>query len=78
MNRTIPLQKETLACDSYLTVASGDIILGGILAPGFYAYAATSTDTQTGPFRIMQIISSGGQNEVSSILECSGGTCVLL
>ena len=74
-NRTISLQKETLACDSYLTVASGDIILGGILAPGFYAYAATSTDTQTGPFRIMQILSSGGQNEVASILECSGGTC---
>tara|TARA_B110000211_G_scaffold234957_1_gene307784 strand:+ start:4687 stop:5994 length:1308 start_codon:yes stop_codon:yes gene_type:complete len=77
-NRTIPLQKETLACDSYLTVAVGDIILGGILAPGFYAYAATSTDTQTGPFRIMQIVSSGGQNEVSSILECSGGTCIFL
>ena len=77
-NRTITSQRETLACDSYLTVAAGDVILGGILAPGFYAYAATSTDTQTGPFRIMQIVSSGGQNEVASILECSGGTCSVI
>tara|TARA_R100000935_G_scaffold55678_1_gene85870 strand:+ start:9616 stop:10974 length:1359 start_codon:yes stop_codon:yes gene_type:complete len=71
-NRTIPLQRETSTCDSYLDVGIGDVIAGAALGVGFYAYAATSTDTQTGPFRIMQITSG---NNISALFECIGSSC---
>jgi hypothetical protein len=39
---------------------------------GFVAYAATSTDTSTGVFRIAQIDSSG---VITGIFTCIGGIC---
>ena len=74
-NRTIPVEKGTTTNDSYLNVASGDVIAGTNLGAGYYAYAASSTDTATGPFRIMNL---DGSNEVLGIYECSGASCIAL
>lgn len=74
-NRTIPTQKQTSDCDTYATLAPGDIIIGAAIATGWYAYAASSTDTATGPFRLMQI---GAGNEILSLQQCSGASCVPL
>jgi len=73
VNRTIPTIKQTTNCKTYAGIAPGDVILGSTVAAGWYAYAATSTDTNTGPFRMMQI---GAGNEILSIQECSGVNCV--
>lgn len=61
----------TVQGTNFSNLADTDEIVGG-LADGFYAYAATSTNTASGTFRIMQIAS----NEVLGIKQCSGGLCV--
>jgi len=72
-NRTIPTARQTTTCDTYLTLGIGDVFTGAAITQGWYAYAATSTNTATGPFRIMQI---GPNNEVLSIKQCSGANCI--
>ena len=74
-NRTIPTVKQTTDCKAYAGIAPADVLLGAAIATGWYAYAATSTDTATGPFRLMQI---GAGNEILSVQECSGVNCVPL
>ena len=74
-NRTIPTSKQTVACKTYLTVAVGDVILGAAITAGWYAYAATSTNTAAGTYRMMQI---GVSNNILSLQECSGANCVAL
>jgi len=56
---------------TYATLTFGDVI-GGSNVDGFYAYAATSTDTATGTYRIMELVS----NTVVGIYQCSGTSCV--
>jgi hypothetical protein len=74
-NRTIPVERGTTTNDSYANVTSGDQLTGTSLGAGYYAYAASSTDTATGPFRIMQIDNS---NNVLGIYECIGASCTPL
>lgn len=63
------------ATGNYATLTFGDTIFGQGGVAGFVAYAATSTDTSTGVFRIAEINSSG---VITDILVCSGGSCVPL
>jgi hypothetical protein len=74
-NRTISVLKSTTSNHVYSSVTIGDVIAGAPLADGWFAYAATSTDTATGPFRLMQI---GAGNEILNIEQCSGTNCVPL
>ena len=74
-NYTISSAKETANCATYLTLSIGDQITGAALAPGWYAYAATSTNTTVGTYRMMQI---GVTNNVLSLQECSGVNCVAI
>ena len=72
-NYTITLPKATTPSQTYATLSIGTIIDGSNV-DGFYAYAGVSTDTATGPFRIMELVS----NEVVGLYQCSGGSCVAL
>jgi hypothetical protein len=74
-NRTISVPKSTTSNHVYSSVIEGDYIYGSALSVGFYAYAETSTDTATGPFRVMEI---GAGNEVVARYECIGVNCVVL
>ena len=57
-----------------LTLDAGD----PDLIPGwYYAYAATSTDTATGTYKVLQIKSASGfPNEIGSISHCGANVCV--
>jgi hypothetical protein len=58
----------------YDNIAPGDVIDDlPVPAAGFYAISNVSTDTDTGPFKIVEVDSLG---EVLSVLVCSGGTCI--
>ena len=72
-NRTTTTPKSTVACHTYATTTIGDVIAGAALATGWYAYTASSSDTATGPFRMMEI---GANNEITNIQQCSGAFCV--
>ena len=61
------------ADNTYLDLAIGDFV--DISSAGYYAYSSTSTDTQTGPFRIIEVDGSG---QVLDVLVCSGGSCIQL
>tara|TARA_R100000742_G_C4279452_1_gene104062 strand:+ start:2189 stop:3580 length:1392 start_codon:yes stop_codon:yes gene_type:complete len=74
-NYLINSQKQTISCETYGSVTIGSIIAGASIAAGWYAYAATSTDTTVGTYRIMEIDSN---NEVISLRQCSGPLCVVL
>tara|TARA_R100000935_G_C2821900_1_gene160215 strand:- start:475 stop:1653 length:1179 start_codon:yes stop_codon:yes gene_type:complete len=73
-NYTIPLEKTTTSNHDYLGVTIGDVIPPPVIQDGFYAYAATSTDTATGPYRQMQL----QNNQVLSLSQCAGGICAIL
>lgn len=73
-NYTIPSPKSTTNNHNYSSVTIQDIIYGAALTDGFYAYAATSTDTATGVYRIMELLN----NEIVSLEQCSGVNCVAL
>lgn len=72
-NRTITVPRGTTNNHTYANVVIGDIIAGTLLGAGHYAYAASSTDTATGTFQILQVDAS---NEVLSISQCDGTSCV--
>lgn len=61
---------------SYASVSIGDII--DISVAGFYAISNVSTDTTTGPFKVMEIQVYDGNGTITDILQCSGGSCVPL
>tara|TARA_R110000744_G_scaffold14874_5_gene41989 strand:- start:6086 stop:7474 length:1389 start_codon:yes stop_codon:yes gene_type:complete len=73
VNRVITTSAQTVNCHDYSSIAIGDVIVGTIIAVGWYAYAATSTDTATGPFQMIEITTN---NVINDIKECSGVTCV--
>ncbi len=73
-NYNISVPAATDTNHSFLNVVEGDEIVGGSLTDGWYAYAATSTDTSTGTFLIMQLQS----NEVVVRAECDGTSCLLI
>jgi len=60
------------ATANFASLTIGDTIFGQGGVAGFVAYAATSTDTATGVFRIAQIDSSG---VITGIFICVGGSC---
>ena len=70
-NYTIVTQKTTVQNHSYANITLGDNIFGSVIVDGFYAYAASQTDTATGIYKIMQV----ENNEVMSILLCGAGQC---
>lgn len=74
-NYSISVTKGTTNNHNYLNVTIGDVIAGANLGAGWYAYAETFTNTQTGTFRQMQLDS---QNTVTSIAVCSGGSCAII
>jgi hypothetical protein len=59
--------------DTYLNLVIGDFV--DITSAGFYAYSSSSTDTSTGPFRIMEV---DGTGQIIDILVCSGSSCIAL
>jgi hypothetical protein len=61
---------------SYASVSVGDIL--DISVAGFYAVSNISTDTTTGPFKIIEIQINEGNGTVTDVLQCSGGSCVPL
>jgi hypothetical protein len=69
-NYNIDVANTATANFSSLTI--GDTIFGQGGVAGFVAYAATSTDTATGTFRIAQIDTSG---VITGIFICVGGNC---
>jgi hypothetical protein len=62
----------TPADDTFGALQIGDFIYNQGGVAGFVAYAATSTDTATGSFRIAQINTSG---QITAISICVGGAC---
>jgi len=74
-NRTISVPKSTTSNHVYSSVIEGDYIYGSLLGAGFYAYAATSTDTDAGNFSIMELDSA---NQVVARYQCTGATCVTI
>lgn len=73
-NYTIVTQKTTVQNHSFINITIGDNIFGSVIVDGYYAYAASITDTSTGVYRIMEVVN----NEVIDILTCSSGQCVPL
>jgi hypothetical protein len=74
-NTNYQIDVSTPADANFSTLTIGDTIYGQGGVAGFVAYAATSTDTSTGTFRIAEIDSSG---VITDILVCAGGSCVPL
>jgi hypothetical protein len=74
-NRTITVPKSTTSDHTYANVIEGDYIYGSNLGAGYYAYAATSTDTATGTFQILQLDSA---NQVVSRFQCDGSSCLVI
>lgn len=72
-NRTIPTSVSSLANATFSTLSLGDTILGPALTNGWYAYAATSTNTATGTYKQLQITAG---NYVADIKQCSGTNCI--
>jgi len=70
-NYIISLARDTYPRRTTLaSVAIGDLI-GGNNTNGFYAYSDVFTDTDTGPFRIMELVN----NYVTGIYQCDGTLC---
>tara|TARA_R110000787_G_scaffold106598_1_gene214298 strand:+ start:21409 stop:21864 length:456 start_codon:yes stop_codon:yes gene_type:complete len=72
-NRVINSSKSSNVNATYSTLSLGDTILGAALTNGWYAYAATSTDTATGTYKQFQITNG---NYVADIKTCSGTNCI--
>jgi len=62
----------TSADGNYTSLTIGDTIYGQGGVAGFVAYSNVSTDTNTGPFKIAEIDTSG---VVLGLYECVGGNC---
>jgi hypothetical protein len=71
-NANYQIDVQTPADASYAALTIGDTIYNQGGVAGFVAYAATSTDTATGSFRIAQIDTNG---EITGIFICVGGSC---
>jgi hypothetical protein len=71
-NANYQIDVQTPADASYAALTIGDTIYNQGGVAGFVAYAATSTDTATGVFRIAQIDATG---EITGIFICVGGSC---
>jgi hypothetical protein len=71
-NANYQIDVSTPADANFSTLTIGDTIYGQGGVAGFVAYAATSTDTSTGTFRIAQIDSSG---VITGIFICVAGNC---
>ena len=69
-NYLISVSKSSVSGNDYSTLTIGDEIVGG-LVDGYYAYAATSTNTSTGTFKVMEILS----NQIVDISLCVNGQC---
>jgi hypothetical protein len=65
----------TTADGNFSSLTIGDTIYGQGGVAGFVAYSSISTNTNTGPFLIAEIDTSG---VVISIGYCSGGSCTSL
>tara|TARA_Y100001972_G_C7666425_1_gene337087 strand:+ start:4790 stop:6361 length:1572 start_codon:yes stop_codon:yes gene_type:complete len=71
-NFQIGVPRGTTNNASFAGVSVGDTIAGSTLTPGWYAYAASVTNTQSGTFKQMQI---DGNNQITSLAECDGQQC---
>ena len=74
-NYLINTPRGTTGNDAYANVIIGDVIAGSSLSAGWYAYAASSTNTLSGTFRIMQVDSN---NTITSLAECDNGVCQII
>jgi hypothetical protein len=72
-NFTIAKSVTTLSGNTFINLAVGDVISGAINVAGWYAYANTSTTTQSGAsFRVFQL--DGVTNQVQAISDCNPNT----
>jgi len=74
-NANYQIDVSTGADANFASLTIGDTIYNQGGVAGFVAYAATSTDTATGTFRIAQIDTSG---EILAIYICIAGNCEVL
>jgi len=74
-NANYQIDVSTGADANFASLTIGDTIYNQGGVAGFVAYAATSTDTATGTFRIAQINTSG---EILAIFICIAGNCEVL
>jgi hypothetical protein len=69
-NYTIGKEVTTLSGNTFINLAVGDVISGAINVAGWYAYANTSTTTQSGAlFRMFRL--DGVSNKVQEISDCN-------
>jgi hypothetical protein len=71
-NANYQIDVSTPADDTFDALQVGDTIYNQGGVAGFVAYAATSTETSTGVFRIATINTSG---QITGISICVGGVC---
>ena len=74
-NYSISTPRATTNNDTFASVETGDTISGASLTPGWYAYAASSTNTISGTFRIMQVDSN---NQITTLAQCETGFCSII
>ena len=79
------ISNQILSPHNYVGTTLGDVITPDVGDPNFipgyfYAYAATSTDTATGTYRILRIDADGTlfPNYISDIKQCTALACVSL
>ena len=74
-NFTIGKAASTVRGNTFIDLEVGDVLNGATLVAGWYAYANTSTTTQSGAsFRVFQL--DGVTNEVQAISDCNpNNTC---
>ena len=72
-NFTIGKEISTVSGNTFINLAVGDVLNGATLVAGWYAYANTSTTTQSGAsFRVFQL--DGVTNQVQAISDCNPNT----
>lgn len=72
-NTNYNIQTVTNSSEDFSNLSIGDFVCGFEGQTGYLAYSSISTDTNTGPFYILDLDASG---EVLGINECSGGSCI--
>ena len=60
--------------NGYSSITINDVVQGTLLSNGWYAYAENyNTQTPSGTFKLMNLLN----NVVTSIAQCSAGSCVI-
>ena len=73
-NYAITSSKNMNSGNGYSSIIINDVVQGTLLSNGWYAYAENyNTQTPSGTFKLMNLLN----NVVTSIAQCSAGSCVI-